>query len=460
MKKDDSSFLQGVESRLDSLFSDDFEVEKAKKDEATRPELSVKEETPDNPPLEETLQETPVDEDSVFQEITSEVKKDIDLDLKEASPVGAPSEKSAFISEIEKRFSAIFGEEIEEQPADTSAPAKPQVIPISVAAAAGAVRSAEKPVEEPPAPTSETDLLFEETASPNAVLSSPLKNIKSIVLSIEWEISEEILEQFEEELNKLYLLYTGDKAILGFLRILRFLGRYVRVRGANSNQESINLLLSVYDHFENVMVAPDMTEVKKHLVLLDNVKKYRAWAETTDLETQAPDHAGDDTYPEVHLPRQEEPIPADLPTVESEPAEAEVPEIEALEIAGDSIKPVSELMQTTKPVTFGADEPADQVEETIKPPEEEPPSTALFDIEEPLVLEKSQPVEEPFEEPVEEPVAQEGLKSTVDAMRELAPQEAFAYALEELKKTFSEDIRRMQQDIQELKDALKSEREY
>ena len=208
------------------------------------------------------------------------------------------------------------------------------------------------------------------------------------------------------------------------------------------------------------MVAPDMTEVKKHLVLLDNVKKYRAWAETTDLETQAPDHAGDDTYPEVHLPRQEEPIPADLPTVESEPAEAEVPEIEALEIAGDSIKPVSELMQTTKPVTFGADEPADQVEETIKPPEEEPPSTALFDIEEPLVLEKSQPVEEPFEEPVEEPVAQEGLKSTVDAMRELAPQEAFAYALEELKKTFSEDIRRMQQDIQELKDALKSEREY
>ena len=77
-----------------------------------------------------------------------------------------------------------------------------------------------------------------------------------------------------------------------------------------------------------------------------------------------------------------------------------------------------------------------------------------------MVLEKSQPVEEPFEEPVEEPVAQEGLKSTVDAMRELAPQEAFAYALEELKKTFSEDIRRMQQDIQELKDALKSEREY
>jgi hypothetical protein len=457
MKKDDSSFLQGVESRLDSLFADDFESRKEKKDETPRPELSSQEEPKDTVSPDEVSPRVPEKDESDFQELTPETKKDMDQDVQPASASGAQSEKSAFISEIEKRFSAIFGEDIEEPPPDSSTSVKPQVIPVAVAAAPAKdeVRAAQKPAA-PPSAALESDLLFEEAPSPNAVLASPLKNIKSIVLSIEWEISDEILEQFEEELNKLYLLYTGDKVILGFLRILRFLGRYIRVRGANSNQESINLLLSVYDHLENVMVVPDMTEVKKHLSLLENVKKYRAWVETTDLETQPGDRPETEPPVEDVSLSVEEPLLQEAPDVEPariEPVKAPMPELEALDISGDSLKPISELtevLQTPEPAETESRIPErESVEEAGKSL-----AADVFDMEEPLVLEKDLPVELPAQQPAED----EMMKAKIETIRELAPQEAFAYALEELKKTFSEDIRRMQQDIQDLKNALKIER--
>jgi hypothetical protein len=93
-----------------------------------------------------------------------------------------------------------------------------------------------------------------------------------------------MLDQFDAEINKLQALNEGNYTILGFLLILRFLGRYIRVRGTDSNRGSITLLLSVYDNLEDVILSEDMTAENKRAILLEDIKNYREWVDQLDFE--------------------------------------------------------------------------------------------------------------------------------------------------------------------------------
>lgn len=305
---EDSSFLRGVEGRLDSLFG----VDDTKKDDN-------KETSKEAPFIERHAAER--DRRAIDDSENSSTKK-IKIEAQPALPVkeDAGTEQSKFISEIEKRFNAIFGEDNKEVKSETKTKEQPTVEEI-IAKAEGAknnnidqaklklptleeiIFKAEqvdsKNIDQslPDQPTLEEIIFKAETAdsktidqmpaelvSSSSVLYSPLKDIKSIVLSLEWEIDNKILAQFDAEINKLLALNEGNYTILGFLLILRFLGRYIRVRGTDSNQGSITLLLSVYDNLEDVILSEDMTAENKRAILLEDIKNYREWVDQIDFE--------------------------------------------------------------------------------------------------------------------------------------------------------------------------------
>jgi flagellar biosynthesis regulator FlbT len=142
--------------------------------------------------------------------------------------------------------------------------------------------------------------LFEELITSTSIWFSPLKDLKSTVLSIEWELTDESMEKFDKEVNKLINLFAEDNIVLGFLMILRFLGRYIKAKGIEAHYVSIKLLLSVYDDLERVLLTQEMTGTKKHAVLLGNIGKYREWVETVDLTVRQEDKwAGGGMPPEA-----------------------------------------------------------------------------------------------------------------------------------------------------------------
>lgn len=463
--QEDSSFLQGVENRLDALFGEDFGSH-AKDKEPTVPEPAVPE-----PAVLKPVAPEPAVQDIPAQ---TEVAADLKEDIREIPIVKTPGfesalsadkvqsqDKSTFITEIEKRFSAIFGEDEKEtsfakaveKPAvvpDIEAPFKSDFIPEAppvrmpepiedMAAPVKPVFADEAPqihVSEPalkPPPQDIPEILIDTTifeakteqkapkeeiisefAAPmSSIYNSPLKDMKSIVLSIEWEISDHILEQFDEEVNKLYLLYTGNRIIQGFLRILRFLGRYIRVRGVISNQDSINLLLSVYDHLESVMISEGMTEARKHIILIDNIKKYRTWVETTDIETGA----------EAMMPK---------PRIEEVPAPVETP---AFEIPSLQVKPpeaVEEPIVMAEPIRL-------QLEEKEEIP---------FAIKEPDILLAAQPVV--ADQPV---LSMQAQNVIMEAMKGMPVDDAVKYAVERIHNIYQAELDALKEEIRVLRDS-------
>ena len=178
------------------------------------------------------------------------------------------NDQTKVISEIEKRFSAIFGDDNKELKLEAKPKEQPTVEEIILNAELADIKRFSQSHEGP--------------AYSNFAVSSPLEDIKNIILSLEEEIDSEILDKYDAEINKLLTQNEGNSTILGFLQILRFLGRYIRAKGRDSRHASMTLLLTVYNSLEDVILSEDMTDENKQGLLLDDIQSYREWAAQID----------------------------------------------------------------------------------------------------------------------------------------------------------------------------------
>ena len=481
---EESSFLQGVENRLDSLFAE------------STPKIAEK----DSKPSQATVQ-------NVAPDIKEDIPEIQNVKAPEIKPEPSPepiqaADKSQFISEIEKRFSAIFGEEEKkdvfaarevEKPAEIMDKIKGAGLEEKVLLAEPLENIAPPPPPElhsplddlSPLPTSEFHSPLDDLSiSTSSIYNSPLKDMKSVILSIEWEINDHILEQLEDEINKLYLSFTGKSIVQGFLRIIRFLGRYIRVRGQMSSQDSINLLLSVYDHFENVMVTDKMPEAKKHTILLDDIKRYRTWVDSTDLhEFEAAEEAKEakeikipEAVTEGVKPSEGKPLPEEKTLTEKKE------EIKPVEIEPARVEPVfgaafvPPVVEEAVPQEFMAEQVVKEEKEELKiegfaPVKEEPVSEApiVAAAVEKSFQQEARPEAQPekaikeFEIAVEPEQAlmatsltfgySKKMEGLIAAIKDQPTQEAFSCALEEIKNMFQSELDALKEEIRSLKNA-------
>ncbi|MBF0529837.1 MAG: hypothetical protein HQK55_11330, partial [Deltaproteobacteria bacterium] len=153
-----------------------------------------------------------------------------------------PSEKVMSLAEaVGRRFDSIFGRE-------DSTPDTP-------------------PLEEPPVtPTSK------ESAS---VADSPIRDLQSIVLSIEWEITDSLLQRFEDEVVSLMDRYQTDPVKVHFLKVLQALGKYIKNKKAEAHPGSIKLMATTFKYFETVIFDNEMRLLDKQKLLQKTVQEFQ-----------------------------------------------------------------------------------------------------------------------------------------------------------------------------------------
>ncbi|HHO47123.1 MAG TPA: hypothetical protein ENN06_01485 [Desulfobacteraceae bacterium] len=120
--------------------------------------------------------------------------------------------------------------------------------------------------------TDEVDL-FEFTSEED----SPLTRLKSIILSLDWEITDEILEKLNEEINYLKYLdqFAHDKVSQVYLQGLDKIGKYIQSEGASAHPNSIKLLLTLYYDFEKILSSEHITGAEITALLKADVRKFK-----------------------------------------------------------------------------------------------------------------------------------------------------------------------------------------
>jgi len=116
---------------------------------------------------------------------------------------------------------------------------------------------------------------------------SPIKNLKALVFSIDWEITDETMVGFLEEVRRLKAKYKDDKVLGLFLKLHESVGRYIKARKAKAHPDSMSFIASVYKSFEKAVRTPGITEIQKKRMLSAEVKKFKAFKQRVRVREAA-----------------------------------------------------------------------------------------------------------------------------------------------------------------------------
>lgn len=161
------------------------------------------------------------------------------------------ADKSKLTSELNDRLDNLFSET--DEPLDTE-PDGPQ----------------EKPA-------AATDEIISESATTatSSQKPGPLVDLDAIVLSLDWEITDENLNQLLDEIDRLKALYKDSKLPYMFLQLQGSVGKYIASKKVEAHPDSIKLLHSVHAGLEKTLMNPDMDETEKKKILSEEVKKFK-----------------------------------------------------------------------------------------------------------------------------------------------------------------------------------------
>ncbi len=118
---------------------------------------------------------------------------------------------------------------------------------------------------------------------------SPICRLKSLILSIDWEITDEILMQFNEELAELRGIWAGEKINLVYVQALEKISKYIYQKKADSHPSAIKLLLTLYHNLEKIVSSLDLTEEQKKEILLEDVKRFESLKNHIDKASETVD---------------------------------------------------------------------------------------------------------------------------------------------------------------------------
>ena len=142
------------------------------------------------------------------------------------------------------------------------------------------------------------DTLFDDDDQTEKPLAShgpsedPLDELKSLVMSIEWEITDDVMARFISQIDLLKIRFEEDRILVMFLQLLGSLGLYVKTNKGKAHPISFKLLNSVYNSFETAVSPGKISPSEKKKLLYVELNKYKELKEQIDAtrsgETEPP----------------------------------------------------------------------------------------------------------------------------------------------------------------------------
>lgn len=167
--------------------------------------------------------------------------------------------------------------------------------------------------------------------------NDPIEELRNTVMSIEWEITDDVMTRFVEQIETLKDTYGKDRILVMFLQLLGSLGLYVRTYKAKAHPNSFKLIHSVYSGFDRVMSTEGLSASEKKKLLYVELNKYKELKEQID-QTKA-----------VPKKTQREIIPEAVSHSTEAPAEEKIIEAEGLRMA-KTTEPVPHEVEPTATV--------------------------------------------------------------------------------------------------------------
>lgn len=143
------------------------------------------------------------------------------------------------------------------------------------------------------------DFFDEDKETPSSEMNDiSLEKLKSVVLSIDWEITEDCLNDLMVETDNLLPQFESDRFSHSLLRMLKAVGAYIRKRKAQAHPDAIKRIMSVFSSIEKMTETPQMEETKKKEIVAKEIIEFKKLKEQVqgkpggDAQQSKPDAPG------------------------------------------------------------------------------------------------------------------------------------------------------------------------
>jgi glycyl-tRNA synthetase beta subunit len=110
---------------------------------------------------------------------------------------------------------------------------------------------------------------------PEVQSNLPLKDLKSTILAIDWEITDDALEAFIDQVDALADQHADDKVVPTFLKLLKSLGKYIRTHKSKAHPDTIKRIMAVYDSLEQTLINDDLSRDQKEKMLQEEIRQFK-----------------------------------------------------------------------------------------------------------------------------------------------------------------------------------------
>lgn len=107
----------------------------------------------------------------------------------------------------------------------------------------------------------------------------PLEKLKSVVLSIDWEITETCLNELIDETDLLLPKHENDRFSHALLRMLKAVGLYIRKRKAQAHPDAINRVMSVFSSIEKLLENTELDENARTQIVGGEINAFKSLKE-------------------------------------------------------------------------------------------------------------------------------------------------------------------------------------
>ena len=90
-----------------------------------------------------------------------------------------------------------------------------------------------------------------------------LIEFKTVLLSLDWEISDYTLSDFLTHIDNLKTLYRNDKIEFKLIQIMESLGRYIKQNRTRTHPKAFNVLYSAFHAIEKIAFTTNVSEADK-----------------------------------------------------------------------------------------------------------------------------------------------------------------------------------------------------
>ena len=109
----------------------------------------------------------------------------------------------------------------------------------------------------------------------NDIKEYPLKELKAVILSIDWEITDDVMNRLADQVVGLKKRYKDDRIVFILLQLLGSIGEYIKTSRGKSHPDSFKFLNSLFKKLDKVVLTKGLTEYEKKKILSVEVNKYK-----------------------------------------------------------------------------------------------------------------------------------------------------------------------------------------